>query len=189
MKSILMISLICLFCLTTVLPCEAASLAPYMPSKDNIPNDLSYDRFKDETTATTFLHVKEMHQMTNSNYPFFHFDIYVYCKYPGNKRINPATEVSLIFMSSSKEWVFGRDTDLYVIYDGRRYTTKPQYRGEVGSLFGSVSVTEAFVIPLSMETALQIFNSTAIDMKLGGYEFMLKDEYRKQIADFLFTVK
>ena len=181
MKHLTRISLCIIFALACVASCMAQYVKP-APAKIKLKHKsrigMMYDKFKDESTVIVgpyFLTSGMEYALTNSQ-----FQMMAAFTFTGQKLEKPVDHVTLAFLSSSKEWTFLQDQDLYVLVDGERLSLGKAERDSDIKLGG---VKEYLGVSLPYDTFLKIANGKNVEMKLGPKEFKLKDEHLEGFRD------
>lgn len=171
------------FILTSVCAagCLAQSVKPE-PSKIKLKHksriSMDYDKFKDETTVTVgpyFLSSGLDLVMTNSQFEILGMFIFT-----GQKLAAPIDVLTIAFISSSKDWQFLNDQDLYVLVDGERLNLGKARRNSNVKLG---RVKEMLAVDVGFDVFSSIANGTKVEMKLGPKELKLKDEHLEGFRD------
>jgi len=164
------------------LPCAVAQDAKLQPSvkrefKHKAKIESNYDRFEDET------HVRLESKRVLGG---FMEDVKMGASffYKGQKLSTPEYFIFL-FVSDTKGWRFLSETqrELIALADGERLPLGTLDRDSKVRSGGWVS--EIMVKEVPYETFLKIATAKEVEMKLGKYEFKLKEEHLEALRDLV----
>lgn len=139
-----------------------------------------YDRFEDRTRYwTTPQSFKEG------------LDLTAYLSFQGKGAGREVDEMSLIFISTSSDWQYLKNTRLYCIVDGKRFDFGPAraQNNDVKAGYRSVEVREVLMFPISFQTLQKISQANSVDMRLGKTEFHLDQYFRESLKELLTKVR
>ena len=134
--------------------------------------NVNYDKFKDQTIATSEtthvesldITVKAMHQGQNAG------DVKYY----------------LVFRTSGKEWRYLNSHGLIFMADGERINLGNGFHdGDVKTTRYRVSVSETMIYQIHREDLEKIANSTSLEMKLGANVAQFGPKDKKGMREML----
>jgi hypothetical protein len=137
--------------------------------------EVKYDRFEDET------HVKlEPTRVLGGFYEDVKMGASFFYK---GQKVSAPDYFYILFVTNTKEWRFLRDSqrELTALADGERLALGTLDRDSHVRESGRVS--EIMVKEIPYETFLKIVNAKKVEMKLGSYEFELKEELLEALRD------
>ncbi len=148
--------------------------------------DLTYDRFKDETTVTSAI---EPPRVTNNPH-VLDMLFGAYFTYPGREVKSAPDKVTLAFTVTSQEGQFtaDRNPSLIILANQKRIFAGHAERARSKVLSnGLVIETLAAGVPLSI--VKEIDSAEIIEMQLGEIEFQLTTANRDSVKEFLTKTK
>lgn len=134
--------------------------------------DVKYDKFKDQTTATSDTYLSKGLQM------------YVKAMHRGEK--SEDIQYFLVFRDSGKDWQYLRSHGLIFLADGSRMDLGTgAHDGKINtSRFGS-SVSEVMMYRIVRADLEKLANSSLVEMKLGRTELVFGEKDKKAVKEML----
>lgn len=163
-----------------VKPAASLKFPPRGTYKHKKEIETEYDRFKD----VTHVRLKYLNIATGLT---DRISIVVAYSFKGTTPIVPET-ISLGFFSYSKEWRFLKNRSFAVIADGERldFGEAARIDGSVngGRYGGGITVSEALLVEMPLESFLKIVNAANLQVRLGYYELLLAPDHYEALKDF-----
>lgn len=132
---------------------------------------VNYDKFKDQTIATTDTYLSKGVQM------------YVKAVHPGTKAEN--VQYFLVFRSSSREWRWLNNHGLIFLVDGERMDLgRGAHDGDIHSSRYRVGVSETVIYKIQRDE-LEKLVSPSVEMKLGQTEIVFGENDKKAVKEML----
>lgn len=99
-----------------------------------------------------------------------------------------ADKYTLILSVDSYSWQFARDCSVQILADTKRYSLACSVEySNAFTLVRSVYVTEGLVVRITANEFKDILTAKSVEMRVGVYEFKLKDKQLKELASVLYT--
>lgn len=153
-------------------PTNAIQTKPSLTEPRPLSVGLSYDKFKDVTTAVISTPVQDLRGIVNAglkNYIAF-VDVYATYSYPGQQPVKP-TIINLLFKTYADGPFFGFDPSLIAIANNKRI--------RLGNMSQTVKrattsgVDEFVAVPIPYEVFAEIASADVVEVQIGNIDFPL----------------
>lgn len=187
LSHIVRIAVLIILTLIYALPCAATQNAATQDAKLQPPAKrefkhkakikTKYDRFEDQTTV--YIEGKRVLGGFLSD-----LTMGASISYRGQKASLPKDVLIFFKSSNTEDWRFLHDVEreLYVLADGERLPLGTMTRTDSTVLTGG-RVSEEIGTLISSEQFLKIIQARKVEMKLGRYQFELKEEHLEALRD------
>lgn len=153
-------------------------LPVFASGQDSVIRD--YDRFENRTRYwTTPIRVQSG------------LDLYVHFSFKGKGAGREINGFYLIFESTSSDWRFLKQSNLYCLIDGQPLNLGPPVAkdNDVRAGYRSVSVEEHLMFAVKYQTLQKLAKANQIEMRLGKAEFYLGSSFQASLKELLSKVQ